>query len=138
MVLIDWTAEFESWFDALEDRAGTDPDAGQVYRLVLRQLEYLAELTAAPSQDTVTLKRVRQSRTHTVWRLAHPYRPGVAVRTIVWFPDDIHAVIALFANNKAQMGDVFYSTVGTRADQAIDRYRRQVASETNEKNQEET
>lgn len=33
--------------------------------------------------------------------------------------------MALFANNKAQMGDVFYDSVGTRADQIIDQWLRE-------------
>jgi len=48
--------------------------------------------------------------------------PGLAVRTIVWFPDVDHLVLALFANDKAAMSDVCYDSVGSRADQAIDRY----------------
>ncbi len=53
---------------------------------------------------------------------SHPYQEGYAVRTIVWFAPDGQVVVALFANNKAQMGDVFYASVGSRADQAIDRW----------------
>ena len=43
-----------------------------------------------------------------------------SVRRIVWFPAGDHAVVALFAGDKARMGDVFYDSVGTRADAAID------------------
>ncbi|MBL0887603.1 hypothetical protein [Myceligenerans indicum] len=59
-----------------------------------------------------------------MWRVAHPFRAGFAVRIIVWFPDDQRAVIALFGNNKAQMGDISYDSVGSRADQAIENYLR--------------
>ena len=45
---------------------------------------------------------------------------GVRRRLIVWFPAGDHAVVALFAGDKARMGDVFYDSVGTRADAAID------------------
>lgn len=55
-----------------------------------------------------------------MWRLSHPYNADVAVRLIVWFPDDQTAVIALFAGDKARMGDIFYDSVGTRADAAIE------------------
>jgi hypothetical protein len=34
-------------------------------------------------------------------------------------------VLALFATNKAQMGDLFYETVGERADQAIEEWLRE-------------
>ncbi|CCK59093.1 Conserved protein of unknown function [Mycobacterium canettii CIPT 140070010] len=69
---------------------------------------------------------MRQSKRHPVWRLSHPYDPQVAVRLIVWFPDDERAVIALLAGDKAQIGDVFYDSVGVRADAAIDQWKREV------------
>jgi hypothetical protein len=40
-------------------------------------------------------------------------------------------VVALFANDKAQMGDVFYDSVGSRADVAIARYRMATEGESN-------
>ncbi|WP_211268741.1 hypothetical protein [Actinoplanes subtropicus] len=43
---------------------------------------------------------------------------------IVWFQPDAPPVIVLFGNNKAQMGDVFYNSVGSRADQVIAAYLR--------------
>ena len=58
-------------------------------------------------------------RTYPVWRVSHPYRDGIAIRLIVWFPPDDPPVVILFANDKASMGDVFYDSVGTRADQII-------------------
>lgn len=112
--------------DHLEERAATgDRAAITLLALVTRQLEVLQDLSAAPVDDLPSLRRVRQSRRYQVWRLSHPYRPEHAVRTIVWFPDGRHAVVALFANDKAQMGDVFYDSVGTRADQIIDRWIRE-------------
>jgi hypothetical protein len=72
------------------------------------------------------LKRVRQSRRYPVWRVSHPYDPDVAIRLICWFPDDQHAVVALFAGDKARMGDVFYDSVGTRADVAIDQWKKEI------------
>lgn len=66
------------------------------------------------------MKRVRQSGKYQVWRISHPYRNGIAIRLIVWFPPDAPPVIVLFGNDKAQMGDVFYS----RADQVIASYLR--------------
>ncbi|WP_235717694.1 hypothetical protein [Mycolicibacterium goodii] len=46
------------------------------------------------------------------------------MRLIVWFPDDEHAVIALFAGDKARIGNAFYNSVGTRADAAIETWKR--------------
>jgi len=50
---------------------------------------------------------------------------GAAVRLIVWFPPERpdQVVVALFAGDKAHIGDVFYDSVGTRADAAIVSYR---------------
>jgi len=86
-------------------------------------LGLLTKLAQEPTEDSLTLKRVRQSGVHQVWRLSHPYEPGIAVRTIVWFSGS-KVVVALLANNKAEMGDVFYNSVGSRADQQIDNYLR--------------
>lgn len=69
------------------------------------------------------LKRVRQSKTYTVWRTAHPFDPDIAFRLICWFPPDRSTVVvALFAADKTHMGDIFYSSVGARADVAIQRW----------------
>lgn len=124
-MLIDWTDEFDQMLDRLDERVAVgDADAVLTRRLVMLELGMLADLPEAPTEDSKSIKRVRQSKKHVVWRLAHPYVDGKAVRTIVWFPDDQHAVVALFANDKAQMGDVFYDSVGTRADQAIEKFRK--------------
>jgi hypothetical protein len=88
-------------------------------------LEYLQELEDPPIDDTPTLRRVRQSGEYQVWRLSHPFRDGIAIRLIVWFPPDAPPVIVLFGNDKGQMGDVFYNSVGSRADQVIAAYLRQ-------------
>ena len=124
-MLIDWTDEFDQMLDRLDQRVSAgDADAVLTRRLVMLELGMLTDLSAAPTEDSKSLKRVRQSKKHVVWRLAHPYVEGKAVRMIVWFPDDQHVVVALFANDKAQMGDVFYDSVGTRADQAIEKFRK--------------
>jgi hypothetical protein len=44
------------------------------------------------------------------------------VRLVTWFPDDNTVVIAVLAGDKAGMGDVFYDSLGVRADVAIDRW----------------
>jgi hypothetical protein len=47
----------------------------------------------------------------------------MAVRIICWFDDESDTVVvALFAGDKAPMGDVFYDSVVSRADQAIDQW----------------
>ena len=118
---IDWSREFDRQLDQFE----TDKsERGQgVYRLLTIMLKQLRDLEVAPTEDTAMVKRVRQSRVHKVWRISHPYREGIALRLIVWFPPvDGRVVVALFAGEKASMGDVFYDSVGSRADQIIERW----------------
>jgi hypothetical protein len=125
-VLIDWSSEFDRWLTELERRAEAEHNRAQEQLdLVNAQLEYLQDLKEPPTDDTPTLRRVRQSGKYEVWRLSHPFRDGIAIRLIVWFPPDAPPMIVLFGNNKAQMGDVFYSSVGSRADQVIAAYLRQ-------------
>lgn len=81
-------------------------------------------LDREPDEDTATLKVVRQSGRHRIWRLSHPFDPEMAARVICWFDDGSDTVVvALFANDKVPMGDVFYDSVGSRADQAIDQWK---------------
>ena len=125
-VLIDWTDDFDSMLNELEARAAAgDQTATVTLELIWAELEFLQELPNEPEDDTRTLRRVRQSKNHPLWRLSHPYRQGFAVRTVVWFPAIGTVVLALFANNKARMGDVFYDSVGSRADQIIDQWIRE-------------
>lgn len=123
--MIEWPDEFDSWWSGLEARSASDPDAAAVLDLLIAELGVLQDLTGPPVEDTKTLMRVRQSRRYPVWRVSHPYDPNHAVRTIAWFPDSEHVVVALFANDKAAMGDVFYDSVGSRADQIIDKWLRE-------------
>ncbi|MEO8283117.1 MAG: hypothetical protein ABI568_06885, partial [Pseudarthrobacter sp.] len=54
-------------------------------------------------------------------RVSHPFHEGIAVRLICWFPPEGNtAVVALFSGDKANMGDDFYESVGSRADQIIE------------------
>jgi hypothetical protein len=115
---IDWSREFDRQLDRLE--ADSSERGQRVYRLLTLMLRRLRELDAAPVEETAMLKRVRQ---YTVWRVSHPYREGIALRLICWFPPgQDRVVVALFAGEKASMGDVFYDSVGTRADQIIERW----------------
>lgn len=124
-MLLDWTGEFDAWLDRLTERADRGEHiAVRTLTLVTAELEVLQELDGEPDEDTATLKRVRQSRRNQVWRVAHAYEQDVAVRLIAWFPPEKSntVVVALFAGDKARMGDVFYDSVGTRADAAIASY----------------
>ena len=59
-----------------------------------------------------------------------PTIPRVAVRLICWFPPkSTIVVVALFAADKAHLGDVFYDAVAARADPLIDQWKRETASE---------
>lgn len=127
---IDWPADFGDWLDDLDENARRgDKHAEQILILVTAALKHLEDLEAPPTRDveTATLKWVRQSKRYPVWRVSHPYREGVAVRLICWFPlDSDTVVVALFAADKAEMGDIFYSSVGVRADAYIDQWQREV------------
>ncbi|MDR1999546.1 MAG: hypothetical protein LBQ06_06350 [Frankiaceae bacterium] len=131
-MLIDWTGEFDVWYDrliALAERG--DARARGTVAVVDAQLGVLQGLAGEPRADGATLRRVAQARKHQVWRLSHPYDPERAIRLIVWFPPEQpdHAVIVLFGADKARMGDVFYNSVGTRADAAIETYLRRTRNE---------
>ena len=122
--------EFDNWLDALV-AAANKGDALSTVKLGLVAAE-LAVLRAldhppTPDEETADLKRVRQSGKYTVWRISHPYQPGVAVRLICWFPPDAKiVVVALFAGDKARIGDVWYNAVGPRADAIIEQWKREV------------
>jgi hypothetical protein len=99
---------------------------------VARALEQLRNLAEPPSKatETATLRRVRQSRRYSLWRVSHAYHPEVAVRLICWFPPEAGTVVvALFAADKAKLGDVFYDSVAARADPMIDQWKRETAYE---------
>lgn len=131
--MIDWSGEFDAYLDRLEEAAKTDSEQRERLDLLLAELQVLDELDAPPTEETATLKRVRQSRRFPVWRVSHPFRQGIAVRLIVWFTDDNRAVVALFAGDKARMGDVFYDSVGPRADAAVEAWLMQTKDERGER-----
>ena len=80
--------------------------------------------------ETATLRWVRQSRRYPLWRVSHAYHPQAAVRLICWFPPDTGTVVvALFAADKARLGDVFYDGVAARADPLVDQWKRETAYE---------
>jgi len=130
---IDWPADFGNWLDQLEERAREgDALARTTLALAARALDQLRNLTEVPTREneTATLKWVRQSRRYLLWRVSHAYHPQVALRLICWFPPDTGTVVvALFAGDKARMGDVFYDSVGARADALIDQWKRETSFE---------
>lgn len=128
-MLLDWSSGFDLWLTRAQERAdGGDAKARLIVDLVDAQLRELQDLDGEPAQERASLRRVRQSGKYEVWRVAHPFVAGTAVRLIVWFPPEQpgQVVVALFAGDKAQMGDVFYNSVGPRADAAIDSYLRTI------------
>ena len=130
LVEIDWPADFDRWLDDLDKKSGRgDERATETLILVTAALKHLEELEETPTRDTetATLKWVRQSKRFPVWRVSHPYREGFAVRLICWFPPDSDTVVVtLFAADKARIGDVFYNSVGDRADAYIEQWKREV------------
>ena len=97
-----------------------------------RALDQLRNLREPPGRDAelATLRWVRQSRRYQLWRVSHAYHPQVAVRLICWFPPGTGTVVvALFAADKARLGDVFYDSVAARADPLIDQWKRETAYE---------
>lgn len=117
------------WLDDLEARAEKGEErAKQTLHLVSLELKYLESLKEVPTPDTETaiLRWVRQSRRYPLWRVSHPYRASIAIRLICWFPPGSDTVVvALFAGDKARIGDVFYNSVGSRADGLIDQWKRE-------------
>jgi hypothetical protein len=130
---IDWPAEFGRWLDRLESeaRAGNNRSRA-VLVYVARALDQLRNLKEPPDEETqtATLRPVRQSRRYPLWRVSHAYDPRVAVRLICWFPPETGTVVvALFAGEKARLGDLFYNGVAARADPLIDQWKRETGYE---------
>jgi hypothetical protein len=130
---IDWPTDFGVWLDRLEASARSgDQHARATLVFAARALDQLRNLTKPPGKEaeTATLRWVRQSRRYPLWRVSHAYHPQVAVRLICWFPPDTGTVVvALFAVDKARLGDVFYDGVAARADPLIDQWKRETGYE---------
>lgn len=126
MVEIDAPLQFWDQVDRTEKAAKEgDEYAGRVLRWGRAALAELRDRQRAPADadpEQASLKPVRQSGPYRVWRASHPYDPVTAVRLICYFPpgDEGAVVVALFAGDKARIGDVFYNSVGGRADTLID------------------
>ncbi|SDI46145.1 hypothetical protein SAMN05421505_1546 [Sinosporangium album] len=130
---IDWPADFGNWLDRLEaDARAGDEHSRLMLVLTARALDQLRNLSEPPDreEELATLRWVRQSRRYPLWRVSHAYHPEVAVRLICWFPPDTgKVVVALFAGNKARLGDLFYNGVAARADALIDQWKRETSYE---------
>lgn len=93
--------------------------------VALALLGVVRDLTASPVEDSATLKRVRQCRRYPVWRLAHHYIAGVAIRILCWFPDAKTVVVVLVGGDKGPIGDIWYGSAAERAERAIERWQRE-------------
>jgi hypothetical protein len=130
---IDWPAEFGRWLDRIEEAARSgDKRSRVILAFTVRALDQLRNLAEPPgdADETATLRRVRQSRRYPLWRVSHAYHPEAAVRLICWFPPEASmVVVALFAGEKAKLGDVFYDGVAARADPMIEQWMRETGYE---------
>src|SRR5713226_10312118 len=80
-VIVDWTDEFDRWFDHAEKQGG------RLLTIAVALLQALTDLPAKPAEESATFKRVRQARRRELWRVAHPFDPEVAVRIICSLTD---------------------------------------------------
>ena len=130
---IDWPVDFGRWLDRVEDEARSgDERSRTILTFAARALDQLRNLADAPDEavETATLRWVRQSRRYRLWRVSHAFHTEVAVRLICWFPPGAGTVVvALFAADKARLGDVFYDGVAARADPMIDQWKRETGYE---------
>ena len=124
-VLIDWTGEFDRWWQNIEERQTLDVRSRQIAGIVGAQLDFLQDLRQMPVVQTLQFRRVVQSKEFPLWRVSHPRREDIAMRLVVWFPPfDGDLLLVVMGVNKARMGDIFYDGVGNRADNLIREYLR--------------
>ena len=124
-VLIDWTGEFDRWWQNIEERRTLDTRSRQIAGIVGTQLDFLQELDQRPEEESLQFRRVVQSKKNFVWRISHPRREGIAIRLVVWFPQyNTDLAVVGMGVDKAKMGDIFYDGVGNRADFLIREYLR--------------
>ncbi len=123
---VEWSPRFEKAFERAKATAITGEAVAQerynYLRALLAELERLAD---RPESESRTFKRVRQARRYELWRVAHPHSPVIAVRIIVWFPSPGRAVLALFAFDKAKLGDIWYGRATRESEAVIDQWRRE-------------
>lgn len=117
-MLIDWTATFDKYLDRLEQEGGERLD------VLLALLHALERIEGTPVEESATFKRVRQGNRYPLWRVSHPFLPGVAMRLIVWFAPSGEVVVAATAFDKANVGDVWYASAVVTANAVIDEWKR--------------
>ncbi len=117
-MLIDWTSTFDGFLDRLES------EEGQRLDILLSLLAVLDKLDGVPDEESATLKRVRQGRHYPLWRVAHPYVQGIAIRLIVWFAPSGEVAVVVTAFDKAGVGYVWYASAVTTANAVIDEWKR--------------
>lgn len=120
---IEWSEEFDHFLARAEEEA----DRGNVRTLVLlgALLSEFRNLEIEPTEESATFKRLRQARRHRLWRVAHPYHEGAAVRIICWFAGGGTVVVALVGFDKVQLGDVWYDSATIRAEALVDQWLRE-------------
>ena len=118
-MLIDWTSDFDRFLDRIEQ------EGGQRLDILTALLSVLQELDEPPSTESASLRRVRQSQRYPLWRVAHPFTRGIALRLVVWFAPDGTVVVVATAFDKAAIGDVWYASAVKTADAVIDRWQRE-------------
>lgn len=116
-------------------RTVSDQQHGEEAEVLLLAMEQrLVSLWAAPLEETAMLRRVVQARRHELWRVSHPYRRGLALRiicffpdegTVCFFPDEGTVVLALMGFNKHPVGDSWYSRVAQEGQAIVDQYLRE-------------
>ena len=123
---VEWGSEFEKALERAEMEANSGDQVANVrYKYLLALLGELEELHNRPNFESRTFKRVRQAKRYELWRVAHPYHESVAVRIIVWFPSSEKAVLALFAFDKAKLGDIWYDRATRESEANLDQWRRE-------------
>jgi hypothetical protein len=122
-VRIEWSEEFDHLLAQAEKEASHGNDTTLV--LLGALLTELRALESEPTEESATFKLVRQARRHRLWRVAHPYRHGAAVRIICWFTGGGTVVVALVGFDKARLGDVWYDSATIRAEALVDQWLRE-------------
>lgn len=122
-MLIGWTGEFDRWWQNIEERQSRDLRSRQIAKIVGTQLDFLQTLGQMPEEDSLQIRRVSLSKKNLLWRISHPYREGIAIRLVVWFPQyDRDLALVVMGVDKSKVGDIFYDGVGNRSDNLIREY----------------
>lgn len=123
-MLIDWTGEFDRWWQKIEERQSLNPRSHQIAVTLGAQLRFLQTLERIPNEESPKFQRVTRSRKYPLWRVSHPFLEGIAIRVIVWFPiaEESDLLVAVLGADKAKMGNVFYESASRRADIEIENW----------------